>query len=75
MIDLRSIQLPVLMATAHELAAHDELLVQLDKASNGRTLFRQTSRNRCGIIAGFAQQRGKSSGADSHASKSAAAGG
>ncbi|MEJ7687102.1 MAG: DNA polymerase III subunit epsilon [Variovorax sp.] len=42
LIDLRSIELPVLAATEHELAAHDELLLQLDKASNGRTLFRQS---------------------------------
>ena len=39
-IDLRSFELPVLVATEHELAAHEELLLQLDKASNGRTLFR-----------------------------------
>ena len=40
-IDLRSFDLPVLTATEFELAAHEELLMQLDKASNGRTLFRQ----------------------------------
>ncbi len=39
-IDLSSFELPVLMAAEHELAAHEELLVQLDKSSNGRTLFR-----------------------------------
>ncbi|MBU1357391.1 MAG: DNA polymerase III subunit epsilon [Gammaproteobacteria bacterium] len=42
-VDLSSFELPVLLATEHELAAHDELLVQLDKASSGRTLFRQLS--------------------------------
>jgi DNA polymerase-3 subunit epsilon len=41
-IDLRSFVLPVLTAAEHELAAHEELLLQLDKASNGRTIFRQT---------------------------------
>ncbi|RZL88209.1 MAG: DNA polymerase III subunit epsilon [Variovorax sp.] len=39
-MDLRGFELPVLVATEHELAAHEELLLQLDKASNGRTLFR-----------------------------------
>jgi DNA polymerase III subunit epsilon len=41
-VDLRSFMLPVLMATEHELAAHGDLLVQLDKSSKGQTLFRQT---------------------------------
>jgi DNA polymerase-3 subunit epsilon len=40
-VDLRSFVLPVLMATEHELAAHDDLLGQLDKSSKGQTLFRQ----------------------------------
>ena len=40
-VDLRSFVLPVLMATEHELAAHDGLLAQLDKSSKGQTLFRQ----------------------------------
>jgi len=40
-IDLSRIELPVLVATAHELAEHEAVLTQLDKASNGRTLFRQ----------------------------------
>jgi DNA polymerase-3 subunit epsilon len=39
-IDLRSFELPVLVATEHELAAHEEVLVQLDKSSGGKTLFR-----------------------------------
>jgi len=42
-IDLRSIELPVLVATEHELAEHDAVLSQLDKSSNGRTLFRQNA--------------------------------
>ena len=40
-VDLRSFVLPVLTAADHELAAHEEVLLQLDKTSNGRTLFRQ----------------------------------
>jgi DNA polymerase III subunit epsilon len=40
-VDLRSFVLPVLAATEHELAAHDDLLGQLDKSSKGQTLFRQ----------------------------------
>ncbi len=42
-VDLRSFQLPVLSATDYELAAHEELLLQLDKSSNGKTLFRQVA--------------------------------
>jgi DNA polymerase III subunit epsilon len=40
-VDLRSFVLPVLMATEHELSAHDDMLGQLDKSSKGQTLFRQ----------------------------------
>lgn len=42
-IDLRSFDLPVIYAADSELAAHEAALQQLDKASNGRTLFRQFS--------------------------------
>ena len=42
-IDLRSFVLPILTAVDFELAAHEELLLQLDKASNGRTIFRQSA--------------------------------
>ncbi|OUM00523.1 DNA polymerase III subunit epsilon [Variovorax sp. JS1663] len=45
MVDLRSFVLPILTAADHELAAHEELLLQLDKASNGRTIFRQAGEN------------------------------
>jgi DNA polymerase-3 subunit epsilon len=31
------------MAAEQELAAHEAVLSQLDKSSNGRTLFRQNS--------------------------------
>jgi DNA polymerase-3 subunit epsilon len=40
-VDLRAFDLPVLAATEHELAAHEEVLAQLDKSSKGHTLFRQ----------------------------------
>jgi len=45
MVDLRSFVLPVLRAGEHELALHEAALQQLDKASNGRTLFRQSGEN------------------------------
>ena len=44
-VDLSSFELPVLVAAEHELAAHEALLVQLDKSSNGRTLFRKIGEN------------------------------
>ncbi len=44
-VDLRSFVLPVLLAAEHELVAHETALQQLDKASNGRTLFRQNGEN------------------------------
>jgi len=44
-IDLRQFTLPVLMAGEQELAAHEATLLQLDKASNGKTLFRQIAEN------------------------------
>jgi len=40
-VDLRSFTLPVLLAADHEMAAHEELLLQLDKSSKGKTLFRR----------------------------------
>jgi DNA polymerase-3 subunit epsilon len=39
-IDLRGIVLPVLAANEQEMAAHEELLRQLDKASSGKTVWR-----------------------------------
>jgi DNA polymerase-3 subunit epsilon len=42
-IDLSAFVLPVLKANAQELAAHDEQMVQLDKASGGKTLWRQAA--------------------------------
>jgi DNA polymerase-3 subunit epsilon len=40
-IDLRQFTLPVLLANDQEAAAHEEVLAQLDKASGGKTLWRQ----------------------------------
>ncbi len=39
-VDLRAFQLPVLLASEQEVAAHDDVLKQLDKASGGKTLWR-----------------------------------
>jgi DNA polymerase-3 subunit epsilon len=41
-LDLRTYVLPVLKANAQELAAHDEVLAQLDKSSGGKTVWRQS---------------------------------
>lgn len=40
-VDLHGIALPTLQANAQELAAHDDVLAQLDKSSGGKTLWRQ----------------------------------
>lgn len=40
-VDLSAYVLPVVPANAHELAAHDEVLTQLDKSSGGKTVWRQ----------------------------------
>lgn len=42
-IDLSGYDLPVLTATAEEQAAHESLLSDLDKASGGKTVWRQIS--------------------------------
>ena len=39
-LDLRSIALPVFPATEPELAAHEAILAQIDKASGGKTIWR-----------------------------------
>jgi DNA polymerase-3 subunit epsilon len=39
-VDLSGFELPVLAANEQELAAHEELLKQLDKASGGKTVWR-----------------------------------
>jgi DNA polymerase-3 subunit epsilon len=40
-VDLSGFVLPVIQANAQEQAAHEEQLAQLDKASGGKTLWRQ----------------------------------
>jgi len=40
-LDLRAFALPVLVANEQELAAHEDVLGQLDKASGGKTVWRQ----------------------------------
>lgn len=42
-VDLASLALPLLAATADELAAHEAMLVRLDKDSGGKTLWRTTA--------------------------------
>lgn len=39
-VDLRQFRLPVLMANEQELAAHESVLIDLDKASAGKTIWR-----------------------------------
>ena len=40
MTDLRQFELPVLEASAHECAAHEAVLAQIDKATGGKTVWR-----------------------------------
>jgi DNA polymerase III subunit epsilon len=42
-VDLSSFVLPVLHANDQELVAHEEVLVQLDKSSGGKTIWRQVA--------------------------------
>ena len=42
-VDLSEFLLPVIQANAQEQAAHEEHLSQLDKASGGKTLWRQAT--------------------------------
>ena len=39
-VDLSGLQLPVLVANEQELAAHEDILTQMDKASGGKTVWR-----------------------------------
>ena len=41
-IDMQSLKLTVISASEQELGAHEEVLLQIDKASNGQTLWRST---------------------------------
>jgi DNA polymerase-3 subunit epsilon len=43
-IDLSGFDLPVLLANAQEITAHEEVLVQLDKASGQKTVWREVAR-------------------------------
>jgi DNA polymerase-3 subunit epsilon len=45
-VDLAGIELPVLRANAQELAAHDDVLRQIDKASGGQTVWREQLESR-----------------------------
>ncbi|MBU3710920.1 MAG: DNA polymerase III subunit epsilon [Limnohabitans sp.] len=40
LVDLRQFDLPVIHATDHECAAHEEVLKQMDKSSGGKVVFR-----------------------------------
>jgi DNA polymerase III subunit epsilon len=40
--DLSSLQLPVLAANEQEISAHEDVLAQMDKASGGKTVWRNT---------------------------------
>ncbi|MGI4776635.1 MAG: DNA polymerase III subunit epsilon [Janthinobacterium lividum] len=40
-VDLRRFELPVVHAAEQEMAAHEDVLAQLDKSSKGKTLFRR----------------------------------
>jgi DNA polymerase-3 subunit epsilon len=42
-VDLRAFVLPVIAANAQELAGHEEVLLQLDKSSSGKTLWRNAA--------------------------------
>ena len=42
-VDLRHISLPVIAATEQELSQHEDVLAQLDKASNGKTVWRNAA--------------------------------
>ena len=42
-IDLRCIELPVLSANDQEVAAHDDVLKQIDKASGGKTVWKRAA--------------------------------
>jgi DNA polymerase-3 subunit epsilon len=44
-VDLSSFVLPVLRANAQEVQAHDAVLAQLDKSSDGKTVWRSASQN------------------------------
>ena len=50
-VDLSQFSLPVLLPNDTELAAHDEVLAQLDKSSGSRTLWRMHTEERANSVA------------------------
>ncbi len=50
-VDFSAMALPVLPANEQELAAHEELLKQLDKASSGKTLWRLAMQKPAAVVA------------------------
>lgn len=42
-VDLRGFDLPVVAANTQELAAHEEVMIQIDKSSSGKTLWRKAA--------------------------------
>ena len=50
-LDLRSLVLPVIEPTEQELAAHADVLAQIDKASGGKTLWRTVVQTSSGSVA------------------------
>jgi DNA polymerase-3 subunit epsilon len=50
-VDLSQFSLPVLLPNDTELAAHDEVLAQLDKSSGSRTLWRMHTEGRANSVA------------------------
>jgi DNA polymerase-3 subunit epsilon len=43
LVDLSGFALPVLSANAQELAAHEDVVNQIDKSSGGKTLWRKAA--------------------------------
>ena len=50
-IDLSAFDLPLLTANVHEIAEHEKLLVDIDKASKGKTVWRMSTGAALGIMA------------------------
>ena len=50
-VDLRNFDLPVIRAATQEVAAHEDVLAQLDKSSKGNTLFRLMNAARGNAVA------------------------
>ena len=52
-IDLTGFELPVLTANAQELAAHEDVLAQIDKSSGGKTVWRMLGVAEAALTAGI----------------------